>query len=482
MLGSGKNFKGCVGYMQNKSLKIAVCAICRNEVDYIEEWLSFYKIAGFDSVYIYDNVSDDGSSELLSALDAAGQVTRIHWPRKEGVPPQRDAYGDFLHRFAHSYDYVLVCDLDEFLVVGEGGVKSLINAAEAKHGEVGAISFPWLMFGSGGAEDKQEGLVIERFTQCEPKVVRTVKTLYCSRNTYNMRTHVCDLINGVYLDNRLELAKWDSKMPIKLKSATSGKAVMHHYYTKSKFEWVRRRNQPKADRAKIELKNIAEFEKFHSLSHEVFSAKERAPEVRVVMAEMKSARHKLELACTSAEIKLLAINNDWLFGVVKGVSSEGPLVIRFGGDAGQETLIYSKPISKTVHGFCVKTKWRNYYASEFTMSVIGAPGTQVFSGEDFPSVVTSLELMNQYMPRAEEHILSIFLNFLRERPSAALMAVILKVEFRANRDFNKFCLSLKKYLEDGDKLDFIESFNALAETSKSFVMDAKGTFIKALLA
>lgn len=467
--------------MQNKSLKIAVCAICRNEIDYIEEWVSFYKVAGFDSVYIYDNVSDDGSSELLSTLDAAGQVTRIHWPRKEGVPPQRDAYGDFLHRFAHKYDYVLVCDLDEFLVVSEGDVKSLIGAAEAKYGEVGAIGFPWLMFGSGGAEKKQEGLVIERFTQCEPKEVRTVKTLYCSRNTYNMRTHVCDLINGVYLDNRLELAKWDAKMPIKLKSTTSGKAVMHHYYTKSKFEWVRRRSQPKADRAKIELKNTAEFEKFHSLSHEVFSAKERAPKVRAMMAEMKGACYKLEKACTSAEVKLVAINNDWLFGVVKGVNSEDPLLIRFGGDAGQETLIYSKPVSNMVHGFCVKTKWRNYYSSEFTMSVIGSSSTQTFSGEDFPSVVTSLELMNQYMPRAEQHILSIFLNSLRERPSSVLMETILKVEFQANRDFYKLCLSLKKYLEDGSKSDFLESFSTLAETSKSFVMDAKGAFVKTLL-
>lgn len=70
--------------MQSKPLKIAVCAICRNEIDYIEEWVSFYKVAGFDSIYIYDNVSDDGSSELLASLDAAGQVTRIHWPRKEG--------------------------------------------------------------------------------------------------------------------------------------------------------------------------------------------------------------------------------------------------------------------------------------------------------------------------------------------------------------------------------------------------------------
>lgn len=52
--------------MQNKSLRIAVCAICHNEVDYIEEWVSFYKVAGFDSIYICDNASNDGSSDLLS--------------------------------------------------------------------------------------------------------------------------------------------------------------------------------------------------------------------------------------------------------------------------------------------------------------------------------------------------------------------------------------------------------------------------------
>lgn len=469
--------------MQSKPLKIAVCAICRNEIDYIEEWVSFYKVAGFDSIYIYDNVSDDGSSELLASLDAAGQVTRIHWPRKEGVPPQRDAYGDFLHNFAQDYDYVLVCDLDEFLVVNEGDVKSLITAAEAKHGNVGAISFPWLMFGSGGAEKQEEGLVIERFTSCEAKVVRTVKTLYCSRNTYNMRTHVCDLINGVYLDNRLELAWWDSKMPIKLKTSTSGKAVMHHYYTKSKSEWMRRRAQPKADRAKIELKNVTEFERFSSLSHNVLSAKDKAPEVRAMMVELKKARSQREQACGGAKIKLAAMNNDWIFGVVNNLNSPEPLGIRLGGDDGQETFFYSKPISNEVHCFSVKTKWRNYYAAQFSLSIIGSAKTQLFTREDFPLTVTSIELMNQYMPSAEQHILSTFLNSLKERPSAALMAAILKVQFFANQDYSDFCLSLEAYLQDGNRALFIESFNALNDTSKTFITDAKGAvFIKKLLA
>lgn len=468
--------------MQNKSLKIAVCAICRNEVDYIEEWVSFYKVAGFDSIYIYDNVSDDGSSELLSSLDAAGQIVRVHWPRKEGVPPQRDAYGDFLHSFAQNYDYVLVCDLDGFLVVADSDIKSLIVEAETKHGDVGAIGFPWLLFGSGGAEDQEQGLVIERFTNCEAKVVRTVKTLYCSRNTYNMRTHICDLISGKYLDNRLEVAKFDMKMPIKLKSASSGKAVMHHYYTKSESEWMRRRSQPKADRAKIELKNIEEFERFKSLSSYECSAKDQADNVRRVIADMKDARSELESGCATAQVQLVAINNDWLFGIVTGLEFMSPLSVRLAGDEGQETIFYTKPISNRIHGFCVKTKWRKYHCGEFSISVIGSRNTQLFTRSDYPSVVSSIELMNKYMPSAEQHIFSTFLNSLTQRPTAKLMEVVKSSDFKINEEYSRFCRLLEQFLDDENQVNFIEGFNSLHDSTKSFIKDAKGAlFIKALV-
>ena len=96
--------------------------------------------------------------------------------------------------------------------------------------------------------------------------------------------------------------------------------------------------------------------------------------------------------------------------------------------------------------------------------------------------MASIELMNSYMPQAEQHIFSAFLNALTEKPSAALMAVILQVEFHANQDYRTFCLSLQQYLKDGKKTRFIESFDSLADTSKSFVNDAKGAmFIKALV-
>jgi hypothetical protein len=58
-------------------MKTAVCAICKNELPYILEWIFHQKNVGFDTIYIYDNDSDDGTSELLIQLDKAGIIKRI---------------------------------------------------------------------------------------------------------------------------------------------------------------------------------------------------------------------------------------------------------------------------------------------------------------------------------------------------------------------------------------------------------------------
>ena len=60
-------------------MKIAVCAICRNEYLYLKEWVSFYKLVGFDDIFIYDNLSNDGTSELMLALDAENIIKRVFW-------------------------------------------------------------------------------------------------------------------------------------------------------------------------------------------------------------------------------------------------------------------------------------------------------------------------------------------------------------------------------------------------------------------
>ena len=90
---------------------------------------------------------------------------------------------------AGQYDWVLICDLDEFVVPRTGTVKDFIRRGLERDPSITAYALPWLVFGSGGQEEKAPGLVIERFTNCAEKPGPSVKTLFRSDAVLAMRTH-----------------------------------------------------------------------------------------------------------------------------------------------------------------------------------------------------------------------------------------------------------------------------------------------------
>ncbi|WHI50417.1 glycosyltransferase family 2 protein [Microbulbifer sp. MLAF003] len=55
-------------------MKFGIAAIFKNEYEYILEWIVYHQLIGVDAFYIADNVSDDGSSQLLEALDSLGVI------------------------------------------------------------------------------------------------------------------------------------------------------------------------------------------------------------------------------------------------------------------------------------------------------------------------------------------------------------------------------------------------------------------------
>lgn len=466
-------------------LKIAVCAICRNEFSYVKEWVAFYKTSGFDSVYIYDNVSDDGTTEMLASLDDIGEIRRIHWPRKEGVPPQRDAYGHFLETYSSPYDYVLICDLDEFLFVNDNSVKGLLREAEELHGNVGAIAFPWLLFGSSGLEEQSPDLVLSRFKRCEEKVTNVVKTMFAPRNVYNMRTHICDLIAGVYLDNTLGIAKWRQDMPIKLVGPKAGRAAVHHYYTKSRAEWVRRRALPKADRSALQTKDLAEFEKYHNQTGISTIADRCLPAVRHYIKAVDEQLAELNAQMSSAVVRLLAVNKDWIFGRVSGVVSKKPIRVRVLNSFGCETVVDTKPDRNGAHVFIVKTKWRDTFSPEFSISIVGSQATQVFGRNDWPSNAEAVGLMATYTPDAEAHIFSYVLDTFGDTPDAAMLSKVLALPFYKNRVYKSFLEAVRKQLVDPSAMP-VRSF--LAECPPDFIQQVadpknkRRTFISDLLA
>lgn len=137
---------------------LGIATIIKNESPYILEWIEYHRNIGFSRFYIYDNDSTDNVDILLAKYTDMGVVvlTKIH-----GAGKQLIAYDDAVERSKNEVKWLAVLDADEFIqdLTGE----SLSKILQRRH-QV-AVLLGWMIFGSNDQKEKENGLVIERFTR-----------------------------------------------------------------------------------------------------------------------------------------------------------------------------------------------------------------------------------------------------------------------------------------------------------------------------
>jgi len=138
---------------------LAVCAIAKNEGNYFEEWIEWHRKKGVEKFYIYDNESSDNTKEILAPYVESGLVDYIVWP---GMKQQLMAYDDCLEKNRLDARWIAFIDLDEFIVpVKDNSIPKFLERLEKSS----AVEINWLIYGSGGAQKKEVGGVMERFTR-----------------------------------------------------------------------------------------------------------------------------------------------------------------------------------------------------------------------------------------------------------------------------------------------------------------------------
>lgn len=218
--------------------RIALCAIVRNEIRGIVEWVAHYKALGFDDFLIYDNESSDGTTEVLQALDEAGELVHLPWPHAMGARPQRLAYK---HARKHSEaDWLAFFDADEFLVLHEDAG---IGAFLARFGDdVAAVAVNWVVFGSGGQQAWRALPVVERFTDALPldaTASRTVKAMGRRERLSGTGIHRVAVSDGRYVTPSGCDAVFDGLTATVVPEVTV--AALHHYAVKSRAEFAEKR-------------------------------------------------------------------------------------------------------------------------------------------------------------------------------------------------------------------------------------------------
>lgn len=245
------------------SPRIALCAIVRNEFRSLVEWLAHYKALGIGEFLIYDNDSTDGTTDLLRALDDAGELLHLPWPHTVGARPQRLAYE---HARKHSdADWLAFFDADEFLLLKQDATMADFLSRFAD--DVSAVAVNWIVFGSGGQTRYRPAPVTERFTDALPPDAaqnRTVKAVGRRVRLSGTGIHRVAVAEGRYVLPSGAKAEFDGLTASVVPEVSV--AALHHYAVKSLEEFGEKRARghansqfPDRKRAKLDAR-FAEFD------------------------------------------------------------------------------------------------------------------------------------------------------------------------------------------------------------------------------
>ena len=181
---------------------IAICSLIRNEATYVAEWIIYHHLLGVDTIYLFDNGSEDNLEEVLEPFIAKG------WVVLNPLPPANTADSPPDYRILPTCtEYVQphtrwlgMFDPDEFLTIAGGNATMQLGALRQKlpiyEGEnCAGVIIDRATFSSGGQIERppKDALVIETYTEREvssaPQHEPFGKTLHFTERVNSVLSH-----------------------------------------------------------------------------------------------------------------------------------------------------------------------------------------------------------------------------------------------------------------------------------------------------
>lgn len=265
-----------------------VCAIAKNEDDFVEEWVKYHLSIGFEHIYIYDNNSAVPVSKILSNYIDANLVSVIDFPRADDQ--QRAAYVDALQKYGEQCRWMAFIDIDEFIVPKKtNDIRDLLDG----YCDYGGLAIHWKVMGSCGHKKRPVGGVIKNYTSvvCYDNHIKSI--VQPSKVTKVFTPHSFGYKNGCFCVNE------DAVPVVAHQSYHVSRTVwINHYYYKSFEDFNEKLKRGCATGTDRNFKNeIADFEQQETHGGEL------EPQIQAVVAQKSSLRTLDDLCQYVADCK-----------------------------------------------------------------------------------------------------------------------------------------------------------------------------------
>jgi len=252
---------------------LCLVAIFKNEGHIMKEWVTHYVHQGVDKLLLIDNGSGDSYITDLQPFIESQKVELVVDPKQYS---QVELYNKHFLDKCKTYDWVMVCDLDEFVYARKGctTIKDFLNKVDPS---VSQIFIPWKMFGSSGHTEQPQS-VVKSFTKrtlYENSASSLVKCIVRTRYLEKLDIHSHQTTNSNYITSVDPSSSTSSSVSNKTHS-TINEQVLHdsclhlNHYAIQSLQWFLHVKAKRGDATtNTNVRNMDYFHEYNAKSNEV---------------------------------------------------------------------------------------------------------------------------------------------------------------------------------------------------------------------
>lgn len=167
-------FPCTINRTDKRKCTLSICAIFKDEADFLKEWIEYHRLVGVSHFYLYNNLSNDRYWEILKPYVDKGIVELFDVPF-DSTCSEAAASHNFVQVVCYNHaiklaskksTWLAIIDSDEFICPV---IDYSIPDALDRYGKVGGVVVYWQIYGTSNVWELQpDELMIEKLVYKEP--------------------------------------------------------------------------------------------------------------------------------------------------------------------------------------------------------------------------------------------------------------------------------------------------------------------------
>ena len=305
----------------------AICCIAKDEDMYIEEWIEYHLLLGFDTVIVYDNHSTIPLKVILNKYVENGEVIIHETPGIElGEVAQGRAYTHCMQTYKNDYMWIAVIDVDEVIVPKEClNVKQMLAEFE----NYGGVVLNWVFFADPTGNCYIEKSQINSFLYKKGQRTTTIKSIVRPGRVKKFTGPHGPLYSEPYY--AVNMDHFPLEPDVYSAPYAVEKAQINHYNFRTKYDWQRKVSKWKLSGLILSLDYdlaVEEYINYDSYCADLF-ARLRDHKSPVMSADFSSVAEMTEFFMNAIKVKKLYQTLSILLCDCACLFSEEPMVWYF---------------------------------------------------------------------------------------------------------------------------------------------------------